>query len=147
MAVSLPTAIKRTRQELAESEARTQALRARLKALEEAADEFATAGEDRTPNNASAIPRTDAVLMVMRRDPSATWGASDLKAPVGAMRGTVEDSKDLAAALSYLRSIQKVWSPRRGEWMLFGMPDPMQGAPHDPNVIPIEMLDPDDIPF
>lgn len=139
MSVSLPAAIKRTRQELAESEARTEALRIRLKALEEAADEFATAGEDQQSQaGAGAMPRTDAILAVMRTQPTVSWGAAELKAPVGSMRGTIEDSKDLAAALSYLRSIQKVWSPRRGEWMLAGMSDEFSTLPRE---------DPDDIPF
>jgi hypothetical protein len=147
VSVSLPTAIKRTRQELAESEARTEALRIRLKALEEAANEFATEDGDQPPGNPGALPRTDAILAVMRTQPTTTWGAAELRTPVGAMRGTIEESKDLAAALSYLRSVQKIWSPRRGEWMLAGMPDPMAGAPNDPNEVPVGDVDPDDIPF
>lgn len=136
MSITLPAAIKRTRQELAESEARTDALRVRLKALEEASAEL-NGDEPRRPREDGAEPRTDAILAVMRTQPTIAWTAATLKPEVGSRRGTVEESKDLAAALSYLRQQGKVHSPHRGEWMLSGF---------DPEYETLQ-VDPDDIPF
>jgi hypothetical protein len=137
MVLSIPAAIRRTRQELAESEARTEQLRVRLKALEEAASEFG--GEERrSPVPEGTEARTDAILGVMQTRPTSAWTAAELKGPVGSRRNSVEASKDLAAALSYLRDRKKVWSPRRGEWMLAGVPDEREVLIPD---------DPDDVPF
>lgn len=145
MAISLPAAVRRTRQELADLEARVESLRVRLKALEEAEAAF-RGDEAQRPHSAEDVePRTDAILAVMGTRPKTSWSASELVELVGSRRGTVETSKDVSAGLSYLRSLGKVWSPRRGEWMLGGEPDERDPTPADDEST--LAFNPDDVPF
>lgn len=154
MSISLPAAIRRTRQELAESQARVEALRVRLAALEDAARELLPDENPRVAVPEGTERRTDAILAVMRSNPAKPWGAAELAGPVAARRNSVEHSKDIAAALSYLRDKSSVWSPHRGEWMLAGMLDHRDVPPDDEaqldidtNDVPPPDINYDDVPF
>jgi len=147
VSISLPAAIRRTRQELVDSETRVAALRIRLAALEEAAREFVPDDSPRAIVPTGTERRTDAVLAVMRGDPTKAWGAAELAGPVAARRNSVERSKDIAAALSYLRDKGSVWSPHRGEWMLGGVRDPRDPEPDDTERQLDMRSNYDDVPF
>jgi hypothetical protein len=148
MALTLSAAIRRTRHELTESQQRTEALQGRLTALEQAAQELDGDDERRPRPDPGAVPRTDAILAVMREQPTVAWTTAQLKPLVSSLRHINEETKDLAAALSYLGQQRKVRSVSRGEWMLYDVPSdletlPVESAPTGPPV----GFDPDDIPF
>jgi hypothetical protein len=147
MALTLTAAIRRTRQELVESEQRTDALRVRLTALEQAAEELDRDDERRPRSEPATVPRTDAILEVMREQPTVAWTTGQLKPKVGHLRGTIEETKDLAAALSYLGQQRKVRSVSRGEWMLYEVPADLETLPVDPDPDPTIEWDPDNMPF
>jgi hypothetical protein len=137
MPLSLRQTLKLAEADLAEAEKNAANLRGVVEGLRNAIALYQGMEDGNHSPRAGngTIPRTDAILAVMRENPSRPMGVKDLAPLVGSKRNLTENHKAVSAGLSYLKAQGKVRSIGQADWLLAGVPDPAE-PPKDPDEIP-----------